>query len=65
MAGCWGGVSRVSHDAMASGILETGVFTFVSYSMRYCLLFGCFFFEHYLYYSTTWVLAFALCISFG
>ena len=22
MAGCWGGVSRVSHDAMASGILE-------------------------------------------
>ena len=22
MAGCWGGVSRVSHDAMASSILE-------------------------------------------
>ena len=22
MAGCWGGVSRVSHDAMAGGILE-------------------------------------------
>ena len=22
MAGCWGGVSRVFHDAMASGILE-------------------------------------------
>ena len=32
----------------------------VLYSMRYCLLFHCFFFDHYLYYSTTWVLAFAL-----
>ena len=30
--------------------------------MSYCLLFHCFFFEHYLYYSTTWVLAFALSI---
>ena len=30
--------------------------------MRYCLLFHCFFFEHYLQYSTTWVLAFALSI---
>ena len=27
------------------------------------MLFHCFFFEHYLYYSTTWVLAFALSIS--
>ena len=32
----------------------------VLYSMSYCLLFHCFFFEHYLYDSTTWVLAFAL-----
>ena len=30
--------------------------------MTDCLLFHCFFFEHYLYYSTTWVLAFALSI---
>ena len=34
----------------------------VLYAMSYCLLFHCFFFEHYLYYSTTWVLAFALSI---
>ena len=34
----------------------------VLYSMSYCLLFHCFFFEHYLYYSTTWVFAFALSI---
>ena len=33
--------------------------------MSYCLLFHCFFFEHYLEYSTTWVLAFALSIFFG
>ena len=32
--------------------------------MSYCLLFHCFFFEHYSYYSTTWVLAFALSIFF-
>ena len=37
----------------------------VLYSMSYCLLFHCFFLEHYLYYSTTWVLAFALSIFFG
>ena len=36
----------------------------VLYSMSYCLLFHCFFFEHYLYYRTTWVLAFALSIFF-
>ena len=31
-------------------------------AMSYCLLFHCFVFEHYLSYSTTWVLAFALSI---
>ena len=36
----------------------------VLYAMRYCLLFHCYFFEHYLYYSATWVLAFALSFFF-
>ena len=38
------------------------VLTIVLLSMSYCLLFHCFFFEHYLYYSTTWVLPLALSI---